>query len=85
MVGDCVQVLGADQAVEALNESVVKHEHESGEPPRDAAVEEEHLSNVANITDLGVTEAELPNHEGCVKHKPSNNDGQNQTRDQPQD
>ena len=66
MVGDSVQVLGTDQAVEALNESVVEHKHEGSEPPRDAAVEEEHLSNVADITDLRVTETELPDDQGSV-------------------
>jgi len=85
VVGDGVQVLGADQAVEALNECVVEHKHKGSEPPSDAAVEEEHLSNIANITDLGVTEAELPDHKRSVQDQSGNDHGQDKTRDQTQD
>ena len=60
VVGDGVQVLGANQAVEALDEGVVEQKHETGKVPCPTLVPEEHLANVANVLDLGVTKAEFP-------------------------
>lgn len=43
-----------------LNEGVVQYEHDGGEPPRPFLVPEEHLANIAYITNLGMSQAELP-------------------------
>lgn len=45
---------------------IVQEEHNCGEPPRPFLVPEYHLTNVANVTNLGMTEAEFPTDQGPV-------------------
>lgn len=60
MVGHGVEVLRACQAVEAHNEGVVQKEHDGREVPCPALAPEEHLANVTDIFDFGVSHAEFP-------------------------
>ena len=55
-----VQVLGAYEAVEALDEGVVEHEHDTCEPPGPALVPKEDLANVAHVLYFWVANAEFP-------------------------
>jgi len=43
-----------------LNERVVQDEHDGGKPPSPLAVPKEHLTDIGDIFDLGMTETELP-------------------------
>ena len=60
MVGDGVEPFGADEAVEALDEGVVQHEHDGGEVPGPAPVPEDELTDITNVTDLWVSHGEFP-------------------------
>ncbi|KAB8754776.1 hypothetical protein FH972_026564 [Carpinus fangiana] len=57
---DCVEILGADEAVEAHDEGVVQDEHDASEPPCRAPVEEQHLTEIAHVLDFGVAKTKLP-------------------------
>ena len=45
-----------------LNESVVQDEHNGSEIPSYFRVEEQHLSDITDVTSLWVSKTELPNH-----------------------
>ena len=68
--------------MEALNESVVQNEHDRCGIPSNLGVPEEHLANVADITNLGVSKAELPDDQRCVEYKAGLNGGQDETWDE---
>jgi hypothetical protein len=46
--------------VEALDEGVVQHEHDTGEPPGPFLVPEENLTDIANVFNFGMANAEFP-------------------------
>ena len=60
VAGHGVQVLSARQAVEAHNEGVVQEEHDCGEVPCPFLAPEEHLTDVTDVFDFGMSHAELP-------------------------
>ena len=95
-----VQVSGNDQDVKSLNKSVVEQEHDSREIPSDLGVPEEHLSDITNVSDFGVTKTEfpvrrqryfgriglyIPDNERCIKNETSLCDRQNQAGHQAED
>ncbi|KFY73656.1 hypothetical protein V499_06278 [Pseudogymnoascus sp. VKM F-103] len=80
-----VEVLGGHQDVEALNEGVVQNEHDGRGIPDPGFTPEQHLPDVTYVPDLGVTETELPEHEGRVEHDGCHDDGQDQSGDQSED
>jgi len=43
-----------------LNECIVEQEHGSGQVPDPGPAEVEHLANVANVSEFGMTEAKFP-------------------------
>jgi hypothetical protein len=76
MVGNGVEVFGADHAVQTLeivrieqallvcksyhDEGVVQNEHDGREPKGPSVVPEDHLTQIANISNLWVAHTELP-------------------------
>lgn len=46
--------------MQSLDEGVVQDEHEGSSPPCPSLTPEEHLTNVANILNFGMTQAEFP-------------------------
>ena len=47
-----------------LSYRVIQEEHDCSEPPRPFLVPKNHLANIADIANLGMTEAELPTNQG---------------------
>ena len=60
MITHGVEVARDGQNVERLDKGIVEQEHDCCEVPGDSGVPEEHLSNIANISHLGMTQAKLP-------------------------
>jgi len=100
VVGDCVEIFGADQHVQSLdmvrkvakwlkstylNESVVQHEHNRSSIPSPSFPPEEHLSNITNITNLGVAKTKLPEDQGSVKNEQGDNNRQEDTWEKAKD
>lgn len=57
---------------------IVQQEHHGSEPPGPPLVEEYHLSHIADISNLRVTEAKFPDDEGRILHEQGNHDCQDQ-------
>lgn len=57
---------------------IIQEEHNRREPPCPSFVEENHLPHIADISNLRMTEAELPYEEGRVLHEKGNDDCQYQ-------
>jgi hypothetical protein len=76
MARDCVEVLRTHQTVQSLdevridserddkqtylNEGIVQEEHDRGQIPGDPGVPEQVLTDITHITNMGMTQAELP-------------------------
>ena len=84
-LGHGVDVLCADEHVQALDKGVVEDEHDGRGPPRPLVAPEEHLAQVAHVAHLGVAQAKLPQHQARVEHHGGHDDGQDQARHQPEE
>ena len=60
MIGNSVEIFGTNQAMKTLNEGVVEGEHDGCEPPGPLLIPEEHLTDIADVLDFGVTKTEFP-------------------------
>ena len=64
--GHGVEVLGSNEDMQRLNKSVIQQKHHSRGIPRPLFIPKKHLPNVTDIPNLGMSEAEFPEHKGCV-------------------
>jgi hypothetical protein len=55
-----IEILGTGQAMQSLDKRVVQNEHEGSSPPCPSLTPEEHLTNIADVLDFRVAQAELP-------------------------
>lgn len=84
-LGHGVEVLGANQDVKTLNKGVVQDEDDGSKPPSPILAPEKNLAEIANISDFGVPQAELPKDQTSVENASSNEDGQDQSGDEAED
>jgi hypothetical protein len=68
-----------------LNKSIIQYEHNGREIPSPCLAPEEHLTDIADVSDIWVAQAELPNDKGGVEDETSNDNGQYQARYQSKD
>ena len=81
MIRHGIQVLGACQDVERLDERVVQEEHDCGGVPDPFPVVEQHLAQVAYVAHFWVSQAKFPDDERGVEHEGGYDDCEDQARD----
>lgn len=59
-IGHGVEIFSPDDTVQTLNEGIVQEEHDRCGPPCNLGVPEEVLAQIADIADLGMSEAKSP-------------------------
>lgn len=61
-----------------LNEGVVQNEHDTSNPPDCSGIPVKHLTNIGNITNLGMAKTEFPVY---YEHLGFNEDGARHTKE----